>query len=322
VEPSQQWLTAFICDDGTFSWTRTPFGLKSAGYTFTQCLKKVLEPIRHFTASYIDDATVYSDGWAAHIKHLDKFLSEIQKSGFTFNFRKCSFAQPEVKFVGRIVGSGTHRPDPAKVATVKNLKRPETQKEVRQMLGFFAHFATYIPSYAHISKCLTDLTSKRKTNRINWSSEHEQAFVTLKQLLCDACDKPLHVIDFELPFNISTDASGYAVSGILSQTDEQGTEKPIAFTSRKLSQSQEHAWSTIEKEAYAVIHSLSQFRDWILFSKVYVFSDHNPLQYLTESAPKSSKLTRWALALQEFNISFHYRPGKQNIPADTLYRLC
>jgi hypothetical protein len=130
------------------------------------------------------------------------------------------------------------------------------------------------------------------------------------------------VIDFSLPFNISCDASGYAVSGILSQTDTEGKEKPIAFTSKKLSEAQAHAWSTIEKEAYAVLHSLIQFRDWILFSRVFVFSDHNPLQFLTENAPKSSKLTRWALALQEFDLSFHFRPGKHNVPADTLSRLC
>jgi len=30
------------------------------------------------------------------------------------------------------------------------------------------------------------------------------------------------------------------------------------------------------------------------------FSDHNPLMYLRECAPKSAKLTRWALGLQEF----------------------
>ena len=128
------------------------------------------------------------------------------------------------------------------------------------------------------------------------------------------------MIDFELPFNISTDASGYAVSGILSQSDEQGTEKPIAFTSRKLSQSQEHAWSTIEKEAYAVIHSLSQFRDWILFSKVYIFSDHNPLQYLTENAPKSSKLTRGPLRCRNLTSPFTTaRENKTSRP--TLYRV-
>ena len=31
-----------------------------------------------------------------------------------------------------------------------------------------------------------------------------------------------------------------------------------------------------------------------------IFSDHNPLVYLRECAPKSAKLTRWALGLQEF----------------------
>ena len=31
-----------------------------------------------------------------------------------------------------------------------------------------------------------------------------------------------------------------------------------------------------------------------------IFSDHNPLMYLRECAPKSAKLTRWALGLQGF----------------------
>ena len=114
------------------------------------------------------------------------------------------------------------------------------------------------------------------------------------------------------------DASNYAVGGILSQTDEHALEKPIAFTSQKLTESQSQAWSTIEKEAFAVIHSLN---NWIFLAKVHIYSDHNPLQCITEASPKSSKLTRWALALQEFDIMFHYRPGKLNFPADFLSRL-
>ena len=31
-----------------------------------------------------------------------------------------------------------------------------------------------------------------------------------------------------------------------------------------------------------------------------IFSDHSPLMYLRECAPKSAKLTRWAVGLQEF----------------------
>jgi len=40
------------------------------------------------------------------------------------------------------------------------------------------------------------------------------------------------------------------------------------------------------------------------------------LTYLTESAPKSSKLMRWSLALAEFNLEFRYLAGKHNVPAE------
>ena len=53
---------------------------------------------------------------------------------------------------------------------------------------------------------------------------------------------------------------------------------------------------------------------------VVVFSDHNPLTFLTETAPKSAKLMRWALALQEFDVTFHYRKGSLNVVADCLSR--
>ena len=33
-----------------------------------------------------------------------------------------------------------------------------------------------------------------------------------------------------------------------------------------------------------------------------VYFDHNPLTYIKDCAPKSAKLSRWSLALQEFEI--------------------
>jgi hypothetical protein len=111
----------------------------------------------------------------------------------------------------------------------------------------------------------------------------------LKQLLHDAAVNPLFVVDFNSPFNLWVDASNFSVSCIVSQTDDNGHEKPIALSSQKLTDAQS--------------------------------KDHNPLQFLTMSAPNSSKLTRWSLALQEFNIEFHYKPGKLNFPADFLSRL-
>ena len=52
-----------------------------------------------------------------------------------------------------------------------------------------------------------------------------------------------------------------------------------------------------------------------------VHSDHNPLLYVTESAPKSAKLMCWSLSLQEFDVTFKYRAGRANVGADCLSRL-
>ena len=65
---------------------------------------------------------------------------------------------------------------------------------------------------------------------------------------------------------------------------EDGNEYPTAFYSKKLSDKQ-RAWSTIEKEAFAVPEALNRFRSWIFGYKIFIYSDHNPLSYLTESVP-------------------------------------
>ena len=62
---------------------------------------------------------------------------------------------------------------------------------------------------------------------------------------------------------------------------------------------------------YAV-HMFCAYRSWVglihstlmpvvvRLGQFTVYYDHNPLQYVRECAPKSAKLLRWALALQEF----------------------
>jgi len=129
----------------------------------------------------------------------------------------------------------------------------------------------------------------------------------------------LNIIDFSKPFNLCVDASDYAIAGILTQKDEHEFDR-VAFASRKLSDSQK-AWATIEKESYAALWSLQNYRNWIYGADITVHSDLNPLTYVTESAPNSAKLMRWALALQELNVKFMFKPGRINAAADCLSRL-
>ena len=121
------------------------------------------------------------------------------------------------------------------------------------------------------------------------------------------------------PFTLHTDASGRAVGATSGQVDGSGVEQPLAFASQKLTDTQA-AWAIIEKKDYAVIWALNRFCNLIFGSLVSVYCDHNPLQYIQECAPKSARLLRWALALQEFDIEFHYKKGSQNVVADWLSR--
>jgi len=150
--------------------------------------------------------------------------------------------------------------------------------------------------------------------------EQQKAFDEMKRLLCKATVEPLYIVDFTKPFDLYVHASAHSVSAVLTQKDPNGREVTVAFSSTKLTATQ-RVWSTIEREAYAALVALQKYRCWIFGSSVVVHSDHNPLLYLTETAPKSSKLMRWSLSLQEFDVTFKYRAGRNNVAADCLSRL-
>ena len=168
---------------------------------------------------------------------------------------------------------------------------------------------------------LTDLTSKRVPQNVKsvWTDKHSEALSNLKDELIRTCNEPLYVVRFDRPFHVYVDTSSYAVAGYVVQCDDAGVEYHVAFFSSKLSASQRN-WSTLDREAYAALLAVKKYREWLFGSKIVIHSDHNPLTFLTESAPKSSKLMRWSLALAEYDIEFKYQAGKLNTAADSLSR--
>jgi len=292
VKPEHRWLTGFVMDFGTYRWVRMPFGLKCASNSFIRAVQQMLQPIQEFCDSYVDGLATFSDHRMAHLAHVRMFLSTMRDAGLTLKLEKCDSAKPQVTFVGHIIGSRRHGVDPSKVACVETMKPPTTKKEVHKLAGFFSYFRTYIKNYAKLAHRIAELTRNGSPNQIEWTATHQQTFEAMKKSLCDATK--LHTTEYGQPCGILTDASKKSVGSCLVQWHSSGTEKPIAFASAKLSPTQMR-WSTIEREAYAVIFALRKFRHFVFATKIIIFSDHNPLLYLRECAPKSAKLTRWAL---------------------------
>jgi len=48
------------------------------------------------------------------------------------------------------------------------MKPPQSNKQERQIMEFFAYFRNYIPNFSSLAKPLTDLTAKRVPNQIPW----------------------------------------------------------------------------------------------------------------------------------------------------------
>jgi len=212
-----------------------------------------------------------------------------------------------------LVGSGVKRANSQRLYAIAEMPRPTTKRKVRRLLGALGYYREYIPQFARIAKSLTDLTHQCCPNTVQWDEEHERTFLSLQRSLCTP--PVLTLPQIGSPFQMHTDASGSTVAASLGQLDKKRLERPIAFASLKLCGSPS-GWAIIEKEAFAIIWALNRFRDIIYESRITVYCDHNPLQYIRECAPKSAKLLRWAL-----DVDIKYTKGSQNVVADYLSRV-
>lgn len=315
VEDRQK--TGFVTQEGHFQWTCLPFGLKTSPKIFQRILSNILRKhnLKGFSDNYIDDILIFSKSFEKHIEHIEEVIKAILSEGFRLKFKKCSFAVESVKYLGHIIGNNTVRPIKDNLISIQNFPTPRTQKNIRQFLGKINFYHEYIPK----SSILLDPIHKllRKNEKFIWSEECEKAFTNIKKLLCS--QPVLEIFDKELPIRIYTDASIEGIGAIFKQVQNNGKEKPVAYFSKKLNESQKRK-KAIYLECLAIKEAVKYWQHWLIGRKFTVFSDHKPLENLNIKARTDEELGDLTFYLSQYNFDIKYIPGKDNSEADSLSR--
>jgi hypothetical protein len=124
--------------------------------------------------------------------------------------------------------------------------------------------------------------------------------------------------NWEIPFQISTDASNIAIGVVLGQEEEK---KPYAiyFISKNLTPA-ELNYTVTKKEFLAIIHAINKFRHYITSYTIILYTNHSTIRYLDNKPITNGRVTRWLLLLQEFDITIKDQPGRENLVIDFLSR--
>ena len=205
--------------------------------------------------SYIDDILIHTTTWQEHMSALRELFSRMLKWGITARPPKCVFGGEAVEFIGHKVEKvelGSHHEN---VKKIRDAPRPRRKKDVKSFLGLTGCYRNFIPDYAAIASPLSDLTKKGLPNEVEWRDAHEKAYRTLKKM---TVTKPvLRLPDITKPFILRIDASSTGIGAVLLQ-DHDGQLFPVSYASKKLLK-REQAFSTVEKECFAIVWAIQTF---------------------------------------------------------------
>ncbi|GJV73945.1 reverse transcriptase domain-containing protein [Tanacetum coccineum] len=214
---------AFITSQGIFCYTKMPFGLRNAGATYQRLVDKAFhKKIGRNLEVYVDDLVIKSRTENEIVRDIEETFKTLREINMKLNPKKCTFGVEEGMFLGYKVNT-------------KGLKVCPAEKS----LSFFKT----------LKKCT-------KKSDFHWTTEAEEAFKQMKQLIAEL---PMLTAPMEKEELIVYLAAAREMVSAVLMTKREAKQMPIYFVSREL-RGPELNYTSMEKLVLALVHASKRLK--------------------------------------------------------------
>ncbi|KAL7608079.1 hypothetical protein Lser_V15G12595 [Lactuca serriola] len=114
---------------------------------------------------------------------------------------KCTFAQPDVRFLGHKIKDERIYMDERKIKAISKWEPPKNVSELRSFLSLVNYYRRFISEYSARSTPLTDLLKKKVA--WEWTDRCQEMFEELKKAVMK--EPILALPNYSKPFQVQTD---------------------------------------------------------------------------------------------------------------------
>ena len=319
-------VTAFYANNILYEYTRLPFGHVTAMQGFCSLMALLCHDYPP-ASYYADDLMITTPNnplktreelFEQHLHDIEGMLKRIAKAGLKLSAHKCQWAYDSdrpMDWLGFTLECNLLKPQLSKIKAVKEFPTPKSAKQAISFVSLASFYRRFIKSFARIAQPIYEVS---RHEHFKWTPEADRAFNELKEVMCSTL--VLRLPRQGEPFTVYTDASWGACGAVLTQKDPvDGQLHPCAFGSRKFNDA-ELKMSTPCKELLAITYALNLWAFYLCGNQVHVLSDCKAWSFLKTQSGTSSKISRLALMIQEYDVTIGYIPGPKNKAADGLSR--
>jgi len=179
-------------------------------------------------------------------------------AGLTVRKEKCEYYKNKITFLGYSIDEkGLHIPTD-RIKAISEVPTPKYIHELKAFFGLVNYYGKFVPNMSTVASPLYKLL--RNNVKFIWGKDQRKGFDEIKKILL--YNKVLIHYNTDLELILDCDASPVGGGAVLSHRFPDGKDKPIAFTSRTLTKS-EQGYSQIDKEALALVYGVKYFHQFL-----------------------------------------------------------